>query len=335
MVNYMRDIKDGTKVFIIIFSIVLLFILMVLTIGVGSVNIPVKEIIHIFLGKGDEINRSIVMDMRLPRIILAVFAGASLSISGALLQSVMRNPLADPGITGVSSGASLVAIIIMIYFPKFQGVLPLMAFLGAMMACGIVFLLSWDNGLNSLRIILAGVAVNAMFLGATSLLSILNSEKIQGVLLWINGSLAYRGWREVRYFVPYSILGIILSLFCIKGANILSLGDNVAINLGNNVNRTRLLLSLVAVFLAGVSTSVVGIIGFIGLIVPHISRLILGYDYKYLIPMSGVLGGILLLLADTMARFIARPLELPVGVIMSMIGGPFFLILLRRRKNNA
>lgn len=335
MVKNMIKTKDKTKIFIILFSILLLFILMILTIGIGSVNIPVKEIIDIFLGKGDEINRSIVMDMRLPRIILAVFVGASLSISGALLQSVMKNPLADPGITGVSSGASLVAILIMIYFPNLQRVLPLMAFLGAMTACAIVFLLSWDNGLNSLRIILAGVAVNAMFLGATSLLSILNSEKIQGVLLWINGSLAYRGWREVSYFVPYSILGIILSLFCIKGANLLSLGDNAAINLGVNVNRTRLLLSLVAVFLAGISTSVVGIIGFIGLIVPHISRLLLGYDYKYLIPMSGVLGGILLLLADTLARFIARPLELPVGVIMSMIGGPFFLFLLRRRKSNA
>lgn len=335
MVKNMIKTKDKTKIFIILFSILLLFILMILTIGIGSVNIPVKGIIDIFLGKGDEINRSIVMDMRLPRIILAVFVGASLSISGALLQSVMKNPLADPGITGVSSGASLVAILIMIYFPNLQRVLPLMAFLGAMTACAIVFLLSWDNGLNSLRIILAGVAVNAMFLGATSLLSILNSEKIQGVLLWINGSLAYRGWREVSYFVPYSILGIILSLFCIKGANLLSLGDNAAINLGVNVNRTRLLLSLVAVFLAGISTSVVGIIGFIGLIVPHISRLLLGYDYKYLIPMSGVLGGILLLLADTLARFIARPLELPVGVIMSMIGGPFFLFLLRRRKSNA
>ncbi|MBW4829218.1 MAG: iron ABC transporter permease [Clostridiaceae bacterium] len=335
MVKNMIKTKDKTKIFIILFSILLLFILMILTIGIGSVNIPVKGIIDIFLGKGDEINRSIVMDMRLPRIILAVFVGASLSISGALLQSVMKNPLADPGITGVSSGASLVAILIMIYFPNLQRVLPLMAFLGAMTACAIVFLLSWDNGLNSLRIILAGVAVNAMFLGATSLLSILNSEKIQGVLLWINGSLAYRGWREVSYFVPYSILGIVLSLFCIKGANLLSLGDNAAINLGVNVNRTRLLLSLVAVFLAGISTSVVGIIGFIGLIVPHISRLLLGYDYKYLIPMSGVLGGILLLLADTLARFIARPLELPVGVIMSMIGGPFFLFLLRRRKSNA
>ncbi|MHB9937303.1 iron ABC transporter permease [Clostridium sporogenes] len=334
MVKYMKNMKNKTKIMMIILSFILLIVLAALTIGVGSTDIHVKDIVNIFLGKGNEINSSIVMDMRLPRIIIAIFVGASLSISGALLQSVMRNPLADPGITGVSSGASLVTIIVMIYFPQFYKILPLMAFLGAMLACIMVFALSWDNGLNSLRIILAGVAVNAIFLGATSLLSILNSDKIQGMLLWINGSLAYRGWNEVKYLVPYSILGIILSLFCIKGANLLALGDDVATNLGADVNKTRMFISLVAVFLAGISTSIVGIIGFLGLIIPHICRLVIGYDYKYLIPMSAILGAILLLLADTMARYIARPIELPVGVIMAMIGGPFFLFLLRRRKSD-
>lgn len=326
--------KDKTKVLIIILSLMVLGLLAVLTIGIGSTDISIKDIVYVFLGKGDEINASIIMDMRLPRIIVAMFVGASLAISGALLQAVMRNPLADPGITGVSSGASLVAIVVMIYFPQLYGILPLMAFLGAILACVMVFALSWDNGLNSLRIILAGIAVNAIFLGATSLLSILNSDKIQGVLLWINGSLAYRGWNEVKYLVPYSVMGMILSLFCIKGANLLALGDDVAINLGVNVNKTRIFISLVAVFLAGISTSIVGIIGFLGLIVPHICRLIVGYDYKYVIPMSAIWGASLLLLADTLARYIARPIELPVGVIMSMIGGPFFLFLLRRRKGN-
>ncbi|SHE98447.1 FecCD family ABC transporter permease [Clostridium fallax] len=335
MVNKMKNISDKSKILIILISLVILAALVIVTIGIGSVSIPIKDIIDTFLGNGNEINESIIMNMRLPRIIIAVFVGASLSMSGALLQSVMKNPLADPGITGVSSGASLVAIIIMIYVPTLNKFLPFCAFLGAIVACIMVFALSWDNGLNSMRIILAGVAVNAIFLGLTSLLSILNSDKIQGILLWINGSIAYKGWNDVKYLVPYSIVGIILALFCAKGANILALGDDVATNLGINVNKTRVLISLVAVFLAGISTSIVGVIGFIGLIVPHICRLILGYDYKYLIPMSATLGGILLLIADTMARFIARPIELPVGVLMSMIGGPFFLFLLRRRNKNA
>ncbi|EDS78435.1 ferrichrome transport system permease protein FhuG [Clostridium botulinum C str. Eklund] len=328
----MKNMSNKLKLLIILISLVLLGVLIIVTIGIGSVSISVKEIIDTFLGHGNEINESIIMDMRLPRIIIAVFVGAGLSISGALLQSVMNNPLADPGITGVSSGASLLAITVMLYFPNLHGILPLMAFLGAILACMMVFILSWDKGLNPMRVILSGVAVNAVFVGATSLLSILNSDKIQGILLWINGSIAYKGWTEVKYLVPYSIIGIILSLLCAKGANLLALGDDVATNLGVNVTKTRFLVALVAVFLAGVSTSVVGIIGFIGLIVPHICRLILGYDYKYLIPMSAIMGGILLLLADTLARFVARPVELPVGILMAMLGGPFFLFLLRRRK---
>lgn len=328
----MKNMSNKLKLLIILISLVLLGVLIIVTIGIGSVSISVKEIIDTFLGHGNEINESIIMDMRLPRIIIAVFVGAGLSISGALLQSIMNNPLADPGITGVSSGASLLAITVMLYFPNLHGILPLMAFLGAILACMMVFILSWDKGLNPMRVILSGVAVNAVFVGATSLLSILNSDKIQGILLWINGSIAYKGWTEVKYLVPYSIIGIILSLLCAKGANLLALGDDVATNLGVNVTKTRFLVALVAVFLAGVSTSVVGIIGFIGLIVPHICRLILGHDYKYLIPMSAIMGGILLLLADTLARFVARPVELPVGILMAMLGGPFFLFLLRRRK---
>ncbi|WP_129599446.1 FecCD family ABC transporter permease [Anaerophilus nitritogenes] len=331
----MKNKKEKRKIWIICFSLIFLGILIVGTIGVGSIDISVGEIIDTFLGKGDEINDSIIMDMRLPRILLAVFVGASLSISGALLQSVMRNPLADPGITGVSSGGSLAAILMMLYFPQFYRLLPLMSFLGAMLACGLVFILSWDNGIKPIRVILSGVAINAMFAGATSLLAIMNSDKIQGVLLWINGSIAYRGWREVSYFLPYCIVGLILALFCIRGANLLALGDDVATNLGMNVNRARICISLVAVFLAGISTSAVGIIGFIGIIVPHVCRLIVGSDYKYLIPMSTILGGIILLLADTLARYIARPIELPVGVMMAMIGCPFFLFLLRRRKYSA
>ncbi|TCO68923.1 FecCD family ABC transporter permease [Marinisporobacter balticus] len=331
----MNDMKDRTKALIIFFSFIILGILVIGTIGVGSVDISIKEIMDVFGGSGDEINKSIILDMRLPRIILAVFVGASLSISGALLQAVMRNPLADPGITGVSSGGSLVAILMILYFPHLYKLLPLMAFLGAMLACTLVFILSWDNGIKPIRVILSGVAINAMFAGATSLLAIMNSDKIQGVLLWINGSIAYRGWREVSCFLPYCITGIILSLFCIKGANLLGLGDDVATNLGVNVNRTRIFISVVAVFLAGISTSAVGIIGFIGIIVPHVCRLLLGSDYKYLIPMSTVFGGIILLLADTLARCIARPIELPVGIMMAMIGCPFFLFLLRRRKTHA
>ena len=159
------------------------------------------------------------------------------------------------------------------------------------------------------------------------------SDRIQGALLWLNGSLASKTWADVRIVAFYSIIGLILSVFCIRGANILSLGDNSATNLGFNVAKTRVLLSAVAVLLAGAATAIVGIIGFVGLIVPHISRMIIGSDHKYLMPFSMVVGGIVLLVADTVARTILGAVELPVGVVMSIVGGPFFLYLLRRSES--
>lgn len=322
------------KINIIIFLSLILCMVSVLSITIGSADLTVKEVVLALMKSGNEANIGIVNDIRLPRAILAIFVGASLSISGALLQAVMKNPLADPGITGVSSGASLVAIIIMLYFPNSYGLVPIGAFVGGIVTCMVIYLLSWKDGLSPMRIILAGVAINAILGGATSLISIMNSESIQGVLLWLNGSLALRGWNELKFFVPYSIIGIILSMFTCKSCNILGLGDDAATNLGTNVNKARIIISLIAVFLAAISTAAVGIIGFVGLVVPHISRMVIGSDYKFLLPMSMVLGSITLLLADTLARTIASPIELPVGIIMAVLGGPFFLYLLRRSSKN-
>lgn len=308
-----------------------LFITSVLfSIGTGSVNIPIGEVVSLLFDSGESINKSIIFDIRLPRVLIGILVGASLAVSGAILQAVMQNPLADPGIIGVSSGASLAAIFIMLILPGYNNLVPLAAFLGGIFATFIVYILAWDNGIKPMRIVLAGVAVNAILGGATSLLSVLNSDKIQGIILWVNGSLAGRNWLDLKTIYIYIISGLILSFFCIRPANILLLGDEKATNLGLNTNRTRVLLSILAAFLAGVSTSVVGIIGFVGLVVPHISRFIVGSDYKYLLPFSMVGGASLLVLADTFARTIASPIELPVGTIMAVAGGPFFLYLLRR-----
>ncbi|EOD00137.1 FecCD family ABC transporter permease [Caldisalinibacter kiritimatiensis] len=318
------------KVLIILISILMFIITVLLAIGVGSVNIPVNELLKVLLDKGDMINKSIIVDIRLPRVLIAALVGANLAVSGALLQSVMKNPLADPGIIGVSSGASLGAIIIMLIVPQYTYLVPLFAFFGGVLATFLIFILAWKQGIKPVRIILSGVAINAMLGGATSLISVLNSDKIQGILMWINGSISGRSWNDLNMILVYSIIGLILSYFCIRPANILLLSDEKAVNLGFNVNRSRVLLSLLGAFLAGISTSVVGVIGFIGLVIPHISRLVIGSDYKYLLPLSMIGGATMLLLADTFARIIAKPIELPVGTIMAVIGGPFFLYLLRR-----
>ena len=323
--------KNKQKVLLIILSTVLLITLTIVFSAIGSVNLKIGDMLSALINGDNEMISTIVLKMRLPRNILAVLVGANLAISGCLLQAVMKNPLSDPGITGVSSGASLFAIIILLLLPEYTGILPLVAFIGGAIACIIVYSMAWKNGLKAIRVVLAGVAVNAVIGGFISLLTTLYSDRIQSALLWLNGSLAAKTWVDVRLVAIYSLIGLTLSIFCIRGANVLSLSDESATNIGFNVNKTRMLLSAVAVFLAATSTAIVGIISFVGLIVPHISRMIIGSDHKYTIPFSMVMGGIVLLVADTVARTILGSLELPVGVVMSIVGGPFFLYLLRKK----
>ena len=308
-----------------------LLLLLVILSTVGSVNLKLNEIISALINNDNKMVTTIVYKMRLPRNILAAIVGANLAVSGILLQSVMKNPLADPGITGVSTGASVAAIIILLLLPQYTAILPLIAFIGGSLACILVFIMAYKNGIKPGRIVLAGVAVNSILGGVISFLSTMYSDRIQSAMLWLNGSLATKTWSHVEMLFAYSIIGLIISLFLIRSANILQLGDDAAKNLGLNVNVTRVVICSVAVFLAGISTAVVGVISFVGLIVPHIARMIMGSDHKYTIPFSIVLGGIVLLVADTLGRTIGGAVEIPVGVIMSIFGGPFFLYLLRKR----
>lgn len=325
--------KINKKYLTIGLSLVLLLILLILLTTVGSVNLSFTEIINALINNDNKMVTTIVYKMRLPRNILAALVGANLAVSGVLLQSVMKNPLADPGITGVSSGASVAAIFILLLLPQYTGILPIAAFIGGAIACILVFLMAYKNGLKPGRIVLAGVAINTILGGVISYLSTMYSDRIQSAMLWLNGSLATKTWADVEMLFIYSIVGLVISLFLIRSANVLQLGDDAATNLGFNVNLTRLLISGVAVFLAATSTAVVGIISFVGLIVPHIARMIMGSDHKFTIPFSMILGSIVLLVADTLGRTIGGAVEIPVGVIMSIVGGPFFLYLLRKRGN--
>ncbi|MDO5718622.1 MAG: iron ABC transporter permease [Tissierellia bacterium] len=326
--------KTKRLIFAFVGSTIVLLIAIVLAIAYGSVKVEFVKVFQSILDPSvlTDTQFEIVRNIRLPRVILAVFVGSSLATAGALLQAVMQNPLADPGIIGVSSGASLAIMLILLVFPVYAPFLPIIAFFGGILATIFIYLLSWKDGINTLSLLLAGIAVNAMLGGATSLISVLNSEKIQSVILWINGTLAGRTWADIRIVVPYTLIGLIASVFCIRSANILLLGDEKASNLGINIHRTRVILSMVAAFLAGISTAAVGVIGFIGLVVPHISRMLVGSDYKVLLPFCIINGGSFLLMTDTVARIIASPIELPVGTIMAIIGGPFFLYLLRKKR---
>lgn len=327
----MKKQSDIQKGIIITLSAIVLIALLFILSTIGSVPIKLGDIIDELLHGGNQMVHTIVFQMRLPRNILAALVGAGLAVSGLLLQAVMKNPLADPGITGVSSGATVVAIIIMLVLPQFTTYLPLLAFSGGAIACALVYMMAWKNGLQPGRIVLAGVAVNTILGGVISFFSVMYSDRIQSAMLWLNGSLSARSWNDVKTLSVYVAIGLIASCFLVRSANILQLGDEAAINLGINLSRTRLFISIVAVFLAASVTAVVGIISFIGLIVPHMARMIMGSDHKYTLPFSMVLGGIALLLADTLARTIGGSIEIPVGVMMSIVGGPFFLYLLRKR----
>ena len=237
-----------------------------------------------------------------------------------------------PGIIGVSSGASTAATIIFLVFPTATASVPIFSFVGAAGACVLIYLLSWKRGADPVRIILAGVAINTMLSGVTSFLTLMNSDSLQGVLSWLNGSLSGKSWYQVQTMGIYGAIGIVLALLCIKGANVLQLGDDMAKNLGTRVNLTRVFLSAVSAFLAASTVAVVGMIGFVGLIVPHVTRMLVGSNHKVMLPASLLLGAFVVLAADTIGRTIVAPIEIPVGIVMSVVGGPFFLFLLRRKR---
>jgi len=278
----------------------------------------------------DETRRQILENIRLPRTIVAVLVGVNLSLSGAILQAVMKNPLADPHIIGISSGAGLFGIFAMMIFNDAGFLVTPAAFVGAMLAALMIYLLAWKDGIRPIRVILAGVAVSA-FLGAgISALLIFAGDKVHGALMWMVGGLSARSWQHVEILLPYSIAGSLATFISARHLNVLQLGDEVATGLGLRVNLVRSLLTATAAMLAASAVCVVGLLGFVGLIVPHTARLILGSDYRTLLPGSAALGAAVVTVSDTIARTVFAPTELPVGILMAMLGAPFFLYLLRR-----
>lgn len=321
-------LRMGSVVMILLIALALLSLI---ALTVGSAGYTIKSITAALFSSEESTVRTIVINLRLPRIILAILIGMSLSTAGAILQSVMRNPLADPGTIGVSAGAGTAATTILLLFPHMTNAVPIFAFAGAALACLLIYTMAWKGSVDPTRIILSGVAINSVLGAYNALLQMLNSDSLQGVLAFMNGSLSGRSWSHVSVFGIYAGIGLVLALFCIKGANTLQLGDEVAKSLGVNVSITRVLLSAVSAFLAAATVTVAGMIGFVGLVVPHISRLLVGSDYKQMLPVSMLLGAVVLLLADTIGRTIAPGMEIPVGIVMSVTGGPFFLYMLRKR----
>ena len=324
----MNDLSKRT-IIIILFA-ALAFAGFIFSIVAGSVDIPLAEIWQSINGTHGGVHEKIIMNIRLPRTVVAVLVGINLSLSGAILQAVMKNPLADPHIIGISSGAGLAGIAILLMLPDESWLVTPVAFLGAMAAAVCIYILAWKNGIRPVRIILAGVAVSA-FLGAgISALMIFYSDRVHSALMWMVGGLSARSWPHVEMMWPYTLLGVLLALIGARSINILQLGDDIAKGLGLRVELTRILLTAVAALLAASAVSVVGLLGFVGLIVPHAARLMVGTDYRFLLPASAILGAAVVTISDTIARVAFSLVELPVGILMAVFGAPFFLFLLRR-----
>lgn len=304
---------------------------LVLSMAFGSADITIAKIWRTLWSPTlQDTQDMVIWNIRFPRNIVAALVGANLAVAGAILQAVMKNPLADPQIVGVSSGAGLAGVIILILFPSWEYLVPMVAFVGALAAALMVYALAWRNGIRPTRIILAGVAVAAFLGSGISALLVFYGDRVQGALLWMVGGLSARSWPQVYVLAPYTVVGLILAFLGSRRLTILSLGDETAKGLGLPVEQTRFMMTAVAAFLAASAVSVAGLIGFVGLVIPHIARMIIGTEYRFLLPGSAFLGAAVLVVSDTLGRVLFSPVEVPVGIIMAFFGAPFFLWLLRR-----
>ncbi|MHC5408504.1 FecCD family ABC transporter permease [Listeria seeligeri] len=312
------------------FGIVILLLIATLlwAVQAGSLSISISEFIKgLFTGGNETID--VIIDLRFPRIIIALLAGAALSVSGLLLQAVMRNPLADAGVIGISAGAKFFSFVIILFLPELYFWLPLFSFIGGALACLLVFLFSYRSDFNPLRFIIIGIAINAVFTGLSDALSsqvaLISSQTASNT-----ASLAMKKWSDVETLLIYVAIGLICAWVLSKWCNVLGLENKMARGFGVPVNRTRILLALIAVLLASITTAVVGVIAFVGLLVPHIARKLVGGNYQILVPFSILFGAFLLLVADTIGRTLFTQMEIPASVIMLIIGGPFLIFLMRK-----
>jgi len=307
--------------------IALFFLVLVLTPFLGPTVISPFAV--------DATSREILFSIRAPRVVVAALMGMALGASGAVLQGILRNPLADPYILGISSGASLCAVLGILGGLTFLGefTVPVLAFIGAIVTGSIVGIMGWKRGgLWPERLLLAGVGLSFLFSSLLMLImSISSDEGIRKAILWIFGDLSMSEWSKVPYGLAFVLAGIILSATKAKALNALILGDEFAHSLGFTPHRERFILFVAVGLLTAASVSLGGMIGFIGLLVPHIIRFFMGSDGRVLIPASALVGGVLLCVADVISRSVLPPMELPAGIITALIGSPYFLYLLRRK----
>ncbi|MDM5337711.1 iron ABC transporter permease [Fictibacillus enclensis] len=320
-------------------SLILIFITMAImsvSIGVGELYISPLDVIKSLTGTGAGINNVVIHEFRLPRILIAVIAGASLSLAGAILQGIIRNPLASPDMLGITSGAGFAAVTFITVFSSQSnnltvsiGYLPVAAVTGAFLMGALIYLLAWKRGISPVRLILIGVGLMTAAQALTTLMIVLGPiYAAPQATIWLTGTVYATNWKDVYSLLPWFLILTPLLLAFARKLNVQELGDDVSASLGHSVNKNRFLLLLISTALAGSAVAFTGAIGFVGLVGPHIARRLVGSSFGALLPVSGFLGAIIVLLADLAGRTLFSPLEVPAGVFTAAIGAPYFIYLL-------
>ena len=341
-----RKIKQSKTYKLIVIAVLacLCVIATLMCVATGSVHYTVGQVADVFAinFKGKTLTEFfsnqnaeawlLVWNVRLPRVICGGMVGICLSLAGCILQGVMRNHLASPSTIGVTSSASFVGYLTLVAFPQFYHLLPVGSIIGSFATTMIIYLLAYEKGVSPVKMILSGMAVSAMFGAFNDIIRTLFSDRIGDAVGHMVGSLNGAVWKDLALIMPYMVIGVVICFFLPSKMNILMLGDEMANSLGLRTERFRLLLIAIASLLAGASVAVAGLISFVGLIIPHIARLIVGSDYKYLFPTAILLGYSFVIICDTVGRIVLPVGEMSVSVVLSFIGAPFFLFLLRKKK---
>ncbi|WP_018932263.1 FecCD family ABC transporter permease [Gracilibacillus lacisalsi] len=322
----------------------LLFILIsvcfFISLNTGHIRLSPQETLITLFGQGTEQQSLILFDFRLPRMVIAILVGMGLAVSGAVLQGIVRNPLAEPGIIGINAGAGLAVMLFISFFATVSDapvfVMPIIAFIGAGGAALIIYILSYKRheGISPIRLVLTGIAIAAGIDALMIVLTLrLDPENYQFLATWIAGSIWGSNWKFVLALLPWLLVFLPFIYSKSSVLNILTLGDETAIGLGAHMEKERRILLILAVIVAAACVSVSGGIGFVGLIAPHLTRGLVGDKHEYIIPISAMVGGLLLLVADTLGRWMMQPSEIPAGIIVAVIGAPYFLYLLAKTKD--
>jgi len=308
----------------------------------GSTDIPLRTVIQaLFSAEGDLARYAIIIRrIRLPRIALSFLVGSGLALAGVVFQGVIRNPMVDPYIVGISAGAGTAVTFAIVYNLSFSffyfSTIPLFAFVGALLTVMLVYNLARvGSKIPVMTFLLAGVATAFMLDAVRSFVMVLGTQDLQRVVFWLMGSLSGTSWSDITMILPYYLLGLLPIIFFANDLNLILMGEESAHHLGLNVEKVKKLLIAGATLVTAAVVAVSGSIGFIGLVVPHIARLLIGPDHRKLLPLAAVLGGVFLMLSDMLARSLLPPMEIPVGIITALVGGPYFIYLLRRRKSES